>query len=168
MFFCFLHELGHIVTGIILKMKVEKIELMPCGLSSSFKTNFTNLNYNKKNENVLVLKEIIIAMGGPLCSLILTLLCIYIDIPYVTKQDAVFSNFLIFVFNLIPLYPLDGGRIVKGILHICFGSEQSVKLTKKISNISIIVITIISSIAVYYFKNIAIFLVCIFLWFIKI
>ena len=37
-------------------------------------------------------------------------------------------------------------------------------LTNKISYITIIILTIISSIAVYYYKNLAIFLVCIFLW----
>ena len=92
------------------------------------------------------------------------ILSIYIDIPYVTKQDAIYSNILILIFNLMPLYPLDGGRIIKGILHIELGREKSEYIIKNISRVTIIVLTILSSVAVYYFKNIAIFLVCIFLW----
>lgn len=64
----------------------------------------------------------------------------------------------------MPLYPLDGGRIIKGILNIGLGEEKSDFITNKISVLTIIILTILSSVAVYYFKNIAIFLVCIFLW----
>ena len=33
-----IHEFGHLVTGIIMGLKPQKIELMPLGLSVSFKT----------------------------------------------------------------------------------------------------------------------------------
>lgn len=164
MFFCLLHELGHILAGIILKMRPEKIEIMPCGLSSTFRANLNDLNCKIKNGNALELKKIIITLAGPIVSLILVILVTYIDIPYVTKQDSIYSNILIILFNLMPLYPLDGGRIIKGILHIELGREKSEHIIRNISNVTIIILTIISSIAVYYFKNIAIFLVCIFLW----
>ena len=35
--FCTIHELGHIIAGLILKMKPEKLEILPYGLSISFK-----------------------------------------------------------------------------------------------------------------------------------
>ena len=164
MFFCFLHELGHIMAGLILKMRPDKIEILPCGLSSSFRANLNDLNYKIKKGNLLELKKIIIALAGPIVSLIFVILFIYIDIPCVTRQDVIYSNILILIFNLIPLYPLDGGRIIKGILHIELGKEKSEDIIRKISSVTIIALTIVSSIAVYYFKNIAIFLVCIFLW----
>ena len=50
MFFSFLHELGHIIVGIMLKMKLEKIEILPCGSSSSFKANLRDYKYKIKNE----------------------------------------------------------------------------------------------------------------------
>jgi len=145
MLFCILHEMAHIVVGMILNLKLEKIEIMPFGLSVSFHKNSDNK-----------IKEIFVALAGPLMSLALAVLCIRIEFVY--------SNIIILIFNLIPIYPLDGGRIIKGILHIIVGSEMSEYLINKISNVTIIILTIISSIAVYYYKNIAIFLVCIFLW----
>ena len=45
MFFSIIHELGHIVMGLILKMKLEKIEIMPFGLSVSFKVNSNDINH---------------------------------------------------------------------------------------------------------------------------
>lgn len=146
MFFCVLHEIGHLLVGLILKMKPEKIEIMPFGLSISF--------YKQLNENKI--KDIIVALAGPITSLALTI--------FTTKQEAVYSNLLIFLFNLLPLYPLDGGRIIKGILDMNFETSKTYTYISKMSYITMIIITVISSIGVFYFKNLAIFLVCIFLW----
>ena len=148
MFFCLIHEIGHIIAGLILKIRPEKIEIMPFGLNASFNTNFED----KK------IKEILITLAGPLTSLALVFLC--------TQKQAIYSNILILIFNLIPIYPLDGGRIIKGILHIRLGAVQAENLSDKISYITMIILTIISSIAVYYYQNLAIFIICIFLWFV--
>lgn len=161
MFFCIIHELGHIIMGIIMKMRVDKVELMPFGLSVSFKKDF---NYINSEKDVLEIKKICVAVAGPLVSFLLIVLYTYINPLYISQLDAIYSNILILLFNLIPLYPLDGGRIIKEILNIKFGERKSELLISRISNITMICITIISSISVYYFKNIAIFLVCIFLW----
>lgn len=156
MFFCTIHELGHIIMGLMLKLKPEKLEIMPCGLSISFK--------DKLEDSKIETKSILIALAGPLVSFVLAVVYTYVEPIYIGKENAIYSNILILLFNLIPLYPLDGGRIIKGILYIKFGEEKSDEMTNKISNVTMIIITIISSIAVYYLKNIAIFLVCIFLW----
>ena len=53
MLFAFLHEFGHLMAGIILKMKVKKISIMPTGFSIEFA--LTDNDYNKKilNSNIL-------------------------------------------------------------------------------------------------------------------
>ena len=146
MFFSVIHEIGHIIFALILKIKPEKIEIMPFGLRASFNTDF--------NEDKI--KEIFITIAGPLTSLALTFFC--------KTQESVYANILILIFNLIPIYPLDGGRIVKGILHIKLGAIRTEKLINPISYITMIIVTVISSITVYYFQNFAIFMICIFLW----
>ena len=147
MFFCIIHEVGHIIVALLFKMKLQKIEVTPFGANASFYEKFSN---NKS-------KEILVALAGPLTSLVLVFLC--------TTQEAVYSNILIMLFNLIPIYPLDGGRILFGILYILLGEEKSQNLINKISYTTVIILTLISSIAVYYYKNIAIFIICIFLWY---
>ena len=164
MFFCVIHELGHIIVGLILKMLPEKIEIIPCGLNVSFKTRKKDKEIQIRKGTLLELKMTLIALAGPLVSLILAILYTYNQPLYISRQDAIYSNILIFLFNILPVYPLDGGRILKGTLHILFGKEHSEFLTEKITNINMIILTIVSSITVYYFKNIAIFLICIFLW----
>ena len=162
MFFCFLHELGHIITAKLFKMQIEKIEILPCGFSASF------FSYNSSGfPKGFSMQELIVALAGPIVSLILALSFQYIDdtnFTILTKQEVVYSNILILIFNLLPLYPLDGGRILKNILNIKLRGNNTDNIINKVSSVTIILLTIVSSIAVYYFKNIAIFLVCIFLW----
>lgn len=136
-------------------MKPEKLEIMPFGLSISFYV---------LDDKEYKIKEILVALAGPIMSLALVILGGYMDFGYITKQEAVYSNILILLFNLIPLYPLDGGRIIKGIIYIKLDWIQTENLINKISNTTMIILTICSSIAVYYYQNIAIFLVCVFLW----
>ena len=67
----------------------------------------------------------IVALSGPMLSLILAIIFSYINCNLINKQDAVYSNILILLFNLLPIYPLDGGRILKYILHIKYGNKKS-------------------------------------------
>ena len=166
--FCVVHELGHMLMGFILGLRPERLTVIPCGLTISFKANVDDLNVKIKNGNLLELKKIFVAIAGPLVSLTLAIVYLYFEPIYISKQDAIYSNILILLFNLIPLYPLDGGRILKGILHMQYGNRQAKYIINKVSNITMIILTIMSSIAVYYFKNIAIFLICIFLWMITV
>ena len=162
MFFCFLHELGHIITAKLFKMRIEKIEILPCGFSASF-FSYNSSGFSKS----FSMQELLVALAGPIVSLMLALSFQYIDdtnFTIVTKQEIVYSNILILIFNLLPLYPLDGGRILKNILNIKLSRNNTENIINKVSSVTIILLTIVSSIAVYYFKNIAIFLVCVFLW----
>lgn len=108
------------------------------------------------------------ALAGPILSFVLAIIFSYIEPIFIPKQDAVYSNILILLFNLMPIYPLDGGRIIKNILHIKFGNEKAQKYIYDISNISMFFFTFACSIAIVYFKNISYFLICVVLWIITI
>lgn len=82
------------------------------------------------------------------------------------NQDLIiYSNWVIAIFNLIPIYPLDGGRIIKSLLEIKNKEQNKMKIVNKVANATIITLTILASIGIIYFKNIAIFIVIVFLWF---
>lgn len=166
MLFALIHELGHMLAGILLGLKPSSLEIMPFGIRVSF--DVKPHNYNKKviNGTMLTIKELIIAMMGPITNLIFVVIfCIYnIDFFGISREFIVYSNILIGVFNLIPIYPLDGGRIVKNILYIFYGRKESYKFTNMISNITIVLLTIISSVSILYFRNIAILIIILYLW----
>lgn len=65
-----IHELGHVMAGIILGFKPESISIIPTGFSVKFKNDCKNYNKKIKNGNMLALKKAIIAFAGPLVNLI--------------------------------------------------------------------------------------------------
>lgn len=164
MVFAIIHELGHLVAGLALGMVPESIKLMPYGLSISFK--LIPKDYNKKigTGNLLEIKKIIVAIAGPLTNFFIILIIFYLKIDLISNLIIVYANLLIITFNLIPIYPLDGGRILKGILHMLLGKKEAEKYINNISFITLLVVTFIGSIGIYYLKNIAIFFIIIFLW----
>ena len=166
--FAFLHEIGHLIAGLILGLKPEKIEIIPVGLTVSFKVDIEGINKKKGNGNMFVIKEIIVAIAGPIVNLLIFIITLLNEEKTYLNNLIMYSNLLIFIFNLIPIYPLDGGRILKGILHIIFGKRTSYKITYDISIISNIILTAICSIAILYYKNIAIFLIVAYVWIILI
>lgn len=168
MFFSLIHEIGHIIMGLILKMKPLQIEIMPFGVSAAFEAKSQDLEKTIKNGNLLEMKNILVACAGPMMSLGLVILYIFWEPFYISKQSAIYSNLLIILFNLIPIFPLDGGRIIKSIIHIHLGRQRAEYIVEKITDITLTLLTILSSIAVFYYKNVAIFLVCIFLWWVSV
>lgn len=86
----------------------------------------------------------------------------------ISREIAIYSNILIGTFNLLPIYPLDGGRILKGVIGIFLGHEKSKKYIKIISWTSIIVFCIFSSILILYIKNISLVLIVIYIFIINI
>ncbi len=133
------------------------MNIMPFGLCIEFKVMLES----SKNKIGFEIKKIIIAIAGPLTNLLIILICILIN---QNIENIIYANLLILIFNLIPIYPLDGARILEGILKITKGNKYSIEKTNLISNITVIAVTIISSITIYVFKNISMFFIVIYLW----
>lgn len=162
--FAMIHELGHLIAGLAMGMRPEKMELKPYGVSISFK--LTPKDYNQKiiKGNLLEVKKIFVALAGPLTNLLIIFIAINVKIDLFSNLMIIYANLLLILFNLLPIYPLDGGRILKGILHIFFGKRNSEKYMNIFSFFVLILVTFVASIGVYYMENISIFFITIFLW----
>ena len=169
MIFAFLHEIGHLIAGLVCGLKPKNINVMPIGFSISFKLNTDDYNMKLCKGSILSLKKIIIAIAGPIVNVVLAalLLSYNIEILGIDSETLVYANIIIAMFNLLPIYPLDGGRIVRNILEIFINRINSIKYTNLISNVTVCLITAIASIGVLYFKNIAIILVIVYIWMIS-
>ncbi len=117
------HELGHIIGALIFKWKIDKIILLPFGGITIF------------NENVdkSLKEEFIIAILGPLFQIVFYL---------IYKDNLIFNyyNIAILLFNLLPIYPLDGSKIFNVIFNIFFPYKLSHILSIVLSFIFIILI----------------------------
>ena len=131
--FVIMHELSHIVVALLLKVDIKEIVLLPIGV---------NAKYDEKISGV---KEFVISLAGPLASFLFAIL--FKDIKFV------FMNISVAIFNLIPIYPLDGGKILRNFFAILFGKKKGRKLAYIVTKIFITLLLLISIILVAYFKN---------------
>lgn len=171
MIFALIHELGHLICGIIIGFKPQNLSIMPYGIKLNFKLDFDDYNKKVKKGNMISVKKIIVALAGPITNILIFGVTMIItamkgDFTFVglTNKNIIYSNLIIAIFNLIPIYPLDGGRIVHEILHIFKGLRLSYTYIQDISLISIALLTTVSSILVLYYKNIVMIIVLAYLW----
>jgi Zn-dependent protease/predicted transcriptional regulator len=124
-----LHELGHSLVARAHALPVKNIVLFIFG-------GVANIEEEAQSAGV----EFKVAAIGPLVSLIIAGVCFLLWIPlrFVPSPVAAIlyvlwlSNLLIGMFNLLPGFPLDGGRILKAIVWKFTGSP--VKATRTAAN----------------------------------
>ena len=68
MLFCFIHEMGHMLMGIYLGLKPEKIEMTPFGFFLEFKAN------TQKSQKQILKSKILVGIAGPITNLFIILL----------------------------------------------------------------------------------------------
>ncbi len=147
--FILLHELGHLVTGITIGLKVKKINIHISGLSVEFE------NYGKqRNAN-----KIVIDIAGPLINIIALVIAIIIK-----QEEIAYINLLLAIVNLLPIYPLDGGQILRTLLRKRFTYKETINFIESISQYTLIILTAIASCYLLIGKNIGIFIAILYLW----
>lgn len=153
-FILIVHELGHYILFKYYNINVNKITLYPYG---GMIDNNMLINTNSK-------KVLIISLGGIFIQIVLYLI-IYLlfkvgFIDYNFYKMFVSYNLYIILFNLIPIYPLDGFKILNSVLELVL----SFKLSLKISIIFNFVFIILFFLYLYIFNInnyvIVIFLLC--------
>jgi Zn-dependent protease len=128
------HELGHALVARREGVEVKRIDLFLFG-------GITQMSRDSTNPG----EEFRIAAAGPAATLAVILLCLVIDLAVVGPHrlwDAALlksnvkvtpvllcmswllvMNVIVFVFNLIPAFPLDGGRIARAVVWRISGDQ---------------------------------------------
>jgi len=107
-----IHELGHSYIAIHYKIKVRKITLFIFG-------GLAEIAEEPKKAS----QEFWIAIAGPITSFILSALfyLITLSVKNIEPAFALFQylaliNFILAIFNLVPGFPLDGGRVFRAVV----------------------------------------------------
>ena len=120
---------------------------------------FNDANYKKK---------IITYLAGPVLNFILALVFFCIRTNERIVVYCFFINVILGIANLLPILPLDGGKILKEILKIKYDYKKSYVLINKIGSYTLTILTVIYSLLILKIKNIGILLTLIYLWYLKI
>jgi Zn-dependent protease len=131
----FLHELGHALSGRWFGVQTQDITMMPIGGLARMGTPTTPL------------AELVIAACGPLVNVVIAMV---LALGFAVKanlggpielsnmgfvEQLLIANVGLVIFNLLPVYPMDGGRIVRAILKFFVPSEKAVYWTARLGQV---------------------------------
>ncbi|MEX0684715.1 MAG: site-2 protease family protein [Balneolales bacterium] len=127
----FIHELGHAFMAKRLRLPLERIHLFLFGGMAELK--------HRPNDSV---QELYIAIAGPAASILFAgfvylMLMVLPEISapvYLVLQYIMYMNLLLGLFNLLPIFPLDGGRATRALIWSYNNKfHDASKITYKIS-----------------------------------
>lgn len=147
-----LHELGHSIAAQLFNIPVREIVLFPLG-GVAFIT--------RSPEQPL--HELIIAAAGPAVNVVIAAILFvvtggigidFMDVnallvalrePSLTTMLIwlLFANISLVIFNMIPAFPLDGGRILRAILAMGLGNVRATQIAAAIGQISAVILGVI-------------------------
>lgn len=121
-----LHEFGHYIVATRLGYQMVKIRLMPFGAELFGDTDcFVDRD------------EIKIALAGPFVNMCICILCLcgwWISPDSYRITYPIFANNIVMgIFNLLPIFPLDGGRIVLASLCKKMTRIKASKIVKQVT-----------------------------------
>lgn len=126
--FSSLHELGHLIALILCGGRADSLTLSFYGLALKYSTLLSRT------------RESFVLIAGPIVNLVLYLLF---------RNDI---NLLLFILNMLPVYPIDFGRIIR---------LYNYNLSKILGVISLIALVILSLYLLICYKSFSlIFIVC--------
>src|SRR4029453_15764556 len=130
-----LHEFGHVFAARRYGIKTSDVTLLPIG-------GVASLERMPEKPS----QEIVVALAGPAVNLVIALLLIVVlearfDLLQMAQLEEAQStltgriaaaNVVLFAFNLIPAFPMDGGRVLRALLAIGMGYTRATRVAASI------------------------------------
>lgn len=122
-----LHECGHVFCAARFGYRCEKIRIMPYGAVAVCEI-----------DGIRAKEEVLLALSGPAVNCVICLilggLWWFFPSTYAFTDVIMWTSLGMLLFNLLPAYPLDGGRVAKCVL-ARFLSPRAVKITLRAINV---------------------------------
>jgi stage IV sporulation protein FB len=121
-----LHECGHVFCAAKFGYECSGVRLMPYGAAA-----------NIQIDGIRCREEVALALSGPLVNAII---CVFVaglwwffPETYGWTDVIMTSNAAMLVVNLLPAYPLDGGRVFKCFVQYAFGKRVAAIILKVVA-----------------------------------
>lgn len=129
-----LHEFGHIIAGRRYGIRTPDVTLLPIGGVAAMERMPEKPG-----------QEIVVALAGPAVNLVIAIvLMLLLGMHFNLTQMSVESlqtsfwaqvavaNVVLLVFNLIPAFPMDGGRVLRALLAMWMGFGRATRVAARI------------------------------------
>jgi Zn-dependent protease/CBS domain-containing protein len=139
-FIVVLHELGHSLAARKFGIPTKDITLLPIGGVARLE---------KMPEKPM--EELVVAIAGPLVNVVLAfILYLFVEIPSAEElteevviaigpQNFLFNlfivNIILAVFNMIPAFPMDGGRVLRALLSIKIPRHKATFIAARVGQV---------------------------------
>ena len=153
-----IHELGHSFVASSVGYKLNKITLMPFGAIIS-----GNIDGLKASE------QIKISLAGPFINLAIAIL--FVAIWWIYPESYAFTdivaeaNFSLALVNFLPIFPLDGGRVLSSILDEWLGRKKAFIISKIIGVIFSLMLLALFVVSIFHQINISLLFFSLFVLF---
>ncbi len=117
-----LHELGHALVGRFFGVRTRDITLYPFG-------GIARMEAARLSPRA----EVVIALAGPLTNLLLAGLALLGLLAGLPLGALLLVNLSLALFNLLPAWPMDGGRVLRGWLSPRLGAERASRFAMRLS-----------------------------------
>lgn len=121
------HEMGHVLIAKLLKWKIEQILILPFGCLTIFDEPI----------NKPLLEEFLVCIGGPIFQ-------IFYYVIISNFMDISTIHYSLLIFNLLPIIPLDGSKILNLLLNKIFPFYYSQIISCIVSLTTILLVSLFS------------------------
>lgn len=108
----FIHEMGHVIAALLAGVTVKSIQLLPFG----------GVAVIEDHGRLTASREIGIALAGPLQNGLMILMAYGLQqVGYGNSEFLTYfiqANAIIAFFNLVPVLPLDGGKVLQAVVSL--------------------------------------------------
>lgn len=118
-----LHELGHYAAARFCGVNIKRLNLTASGAEMELSTV----------RSVPYIQELFITLAGPAINLAGAVLLAHAPTSWESRYLHAGVQLSLGAFNLLPLYPLDGGAVVRIFLSFLLGEERGTALARAIS-----------------------------------
>ena len=130
-----LHEFGHVFAARRYGIATSDVTLLPIG-------GVASLERMPERPG----QEIVVALAGPAVNVVIALVLMFLlgaqfDLSQMAQLEQAqtsligriaAANVMLFVFNLIPAFPMDGGRVLRAVLAISMGYTRATRVAASI------------------------------------
>lgn len=120
-----IHECGHLAFAGIFKWKLESFRLTAIGGFLSFENDLSR-----------PLRQVFfVNLGGVIFNFIFAMILMWVNGP----TSLIYTQFAIIIFNLLPIAPLDGSKILQSVLNKMLDYKKTLSILKVLNVVFLVI-----------------------------